>query len=447
MFVAGDVFDMERFEVLGDGFLKFIVSLHLYKMYDEWHEGHLTAFKGKIVSNRNLFYHGNNFGLSGMIKSSRFDAYKSLPPSVKIPSNVQVEENKRILVKMVEASDSEESDHIDESYNQQCIGDKAIADAVEGFLGLVVQSIGLQAGLKVCQKLKILPEQTNINNLLTERILPRHVLKTDSSNNARVSNRYELEKIIGYKFKDSKYLLQALTHPSYPIKTIGSYQQLEFLGDAVLDFLVTSYISENCAKMDPGKLTDLRSALVNNATLACIIVRKGIHKYLLSKNVLLTRTIKKFVAYQNNQNHRVILDQTILLEAEEDSLISEAVEIPKVIGDLFESIVGAVYLDSGLNLVTTWDVIYGLLKDELHEFMENIPLQIIRQLYEHEKGSAKPKFFDAQDLGNGSVAVPLKFNCGVNEEKLVVGYGKNKKLAKKSAAKLAMKELTASKEQ
>lgn len=60
---AGDVFDMERLEVLGDAFLKFSVSLYLFKKHSDWHEGYLSTLKGQIVSNRNLFYIGNDFGL------------------------------------------------------------------------------------------------------------------------------------------------------------------------------------------------------------------------------------------------------------------------------------------------------------------------------------------------------------------------------------------------
>ena len=486
---TGDVFDMERFEVLGDGFLKFISSLYLYKKYEDWHEGYLTTLKGKMVSNRNLFYVGNNFGLSGMIKSSRFDPNENLPPSIRVPKEVQdiVEDNKRMLNKMSNieilsqneiingringnalerfyaqqldfdiSQESNDEDQVDRSYlsyiKQHYVGDKIIADAVEAFLGVVVQSLGIEAARMLCQKLKIFPENENIENLLKEKIPPRKVLQNASTKDLRIQNRDELEKIIGYKFKDPLYLLQALTHASYPIKTMGSYQQLEFLGDAVLDFLVTSYITEQCPKMDPGKLTDLRSALVNNVTLACIVVRNGIHKYLLSGNVLLSESIKKFVEYQNNHENRVVLDQIILLQTEQEASTAEAVDVPKVIGDLFESIIGAIFLDCGMNLETTWNVIYSLLQQEINDFMINVPMQIVRQLFEYEKGSADPKFYDPVVCEDGNVAMPLDIYCGLDAEgikikKTFIGIAKNKSLAKKCAAKLAMRALKAVKEQ
>lgn len=306
-FFTGDVFDMERYEVLGDGFLKFIVSLFLYKRHEKYHEGYLTTLKGQIVGNRNLFYIGDQFGLSGMIKTSKLSAFETLAQSTRIPASLQkvLEEDKTLLMKLynvqpfnqeetisgeingtaieslkiqsgfpIEQDPDDEDDRVEKSLltyiNQNYVGDKIIADAVEAFIGVVVQSSGISAALKLCTKLKILPEDDFTGKLLTEKIPPRVLVEGATiTQGARVPNSAELEKIIGYKFKDPIFLVQAMTHASYPIKLLGSYEQLEFLGDAVLDFLITAHIIEQCPTMDPGRLTDLRSSLVNNVTLAC----------------------------------------------------------------------------------------------------------------------------------------------------------------------------------
>ena len=92
-------------------------------------------------------------------------------------------------------------------------------------------------------------------------------------------------------------LLEAFTHPTYSDNTItGSYQRLEFLGDAILDFLVTQHIYNNCEKdLKPGELTDLRSALVNNNIFAVIAVQNGYHKFLKEYSPNLFSTIGHFV--------------------------------------------------------------------------------------------------------------------------------------------------------
>jgi endoribonuclease Dicer len=57
----------------------------------------------------------------------------------------------------------------------------------------------------------------------------------------------------------------------------------------------------------------------------------------------------------------------IILLEEEEAYLAEAVEVPKVLGDLFESLAGAIYLDSGLNLQEVWRVYYRLMRTEIGE--------------------------------------------------------------------------------
>jgi dsRNA-specific ribonuclease len=57
----------------------------------------------------------------------------------------------------------------------------------------------------------------------------------------------------------------------------------------------------------------------------------------------------------------------LILLDEEECKIAEAVDVPKVLGDLFESLAGAIYLDSGLNLQEVWRVYYRLMKREIGE--------------------------------------------------------------------------------
>lgn len=116
-------------------------------------------------------------------------------------------------------------------------------------------------------------------------------------------------------------------------------------------------------------------------------------------------------------------------------------DVPKCLGDLFESIVGAVFLDSGLSLPKTWNVIYELIKSELHEFIADVPKQIVRQLFEFHRGSAEPKFYKHEIIPEtGEIAVPVLVKHR-GEPKVFVGIGKNRETAKKAAAKIALKQL------
>lgn len=474
---AGDVFDMERLKILGDAFLKFIFSLYLYKMCSDCTEERLTSLREKLVSDRNLYSHGCDIGLPGMIKVEAFKATESLPAGTDVPSNLKkiLENDKTLLIKLLNVTDLNIDEVINGEVNamelknfctvtenpnfckpdefddnvakdmlsyikQQYFNDDVVADTVKALVGVVIQSLGVEAGTKLCQKLNLLPYDENIEMLLTKPIIS--LKQIEVPRDKHVPNRQKLEEIIGHNFLETQFLVKALTLASHPIKSTESYQQFKFLGEAVLDFLLTSYISEQCPTMHPEKLADLRSVLLDNMTLACIVVRNDIQKFLIALDASLSETIQKFWSYQASKNFRIDPNQLILLTEDDVINTAESADVPLVIGEIFESIIGAVYLDSSLNLATTWSVIYGLMKNEIYDFIANVPKQIVCQLFEWEKGNAEPKFFEAEKVDERIVAVGLEVKYrGERERKVFIGFGKNQSAAKKCAAKLALRAL------
>jgi dsRNA-specific ribonuclease len=93
-------------------------------------------------------------------------------------------------------------------------------------------------------------------------------------------NRFaELENNLNVQFKDYSLLMRALTHRSYlnehADEVLEDNERLEFLGDAVLDFIVGAYLYHRFPEMDEGELTSLRAALVRAKTLAGFARRVG----------------------------------------------------------------------------------------------------------------------------------------------------------------------------
>lgn len=80
----------------------------------------------------------------------------------------------------------------------------------------------------------------------------------------------------------------------YFSKSGKSLQRLEFLGDAVLDYLITSYLYSAYPKLKPGQLTDLRALSVNNKAFACVAVDRCFDEFLLCDSNALTQAIKKY---------------------------------------------------------------------------------------------------------------------------------------------------------
>lgn len=188
--------------------------------------------------------------------------------------------------------------------------------------------------------------------------------------------------------------------------------------------------------MEPGELTDLRSALVNNITLACICVRQKFHLFILAQNSVLSESIANFALFQEKNKHQ-ITDQVQLLVEEDALKISEFIDVPKSLGDIFEAIIGAVYLDSGNNLEITWKIIYDLMQNEIIEFMRDVPIQVVRRLQEWP--GANPTYSPAH-VADDVVVVTVKFTR-VDKILSVNGFGKNSDNAKRAAAKHALQLL------
>ncbi|KAJ8969648.1 hypothetical protein NQ314_001650 [Rhamnusium bicolor] len=409
---ANDIVNLERLETLGDSFLKLIASVYIALRFPNYDEGRATTLKGRMVSNKNLYYLAKRKNLSGILKFSTLSPREEwLPPAFTVPEqmlmriklkqvsinalfNLEVSRNEQItgnlsqgtINKITEEECPPDEQEEESSFHSmapflkcQYIGDKHVADVVESLLGAFFQSCGFKGGIKFIEWIGIIPQSENIEGLL-EQPAPDPVLDKNTSIskiNFHLPYWQEIENTLGYHFKNRAYLLQALTHSSYtPNRITLSYEKLEFLGDAVLDFLITCYIYESCGNLNPGQLTDLRSALVNNNTFASLLVRCGFHKFLLMMNSLLQRHIDKFVEYLKSKNYEIDDEVLILLEEDELNLAEY------VLGDVFEALAGAVYLDSGKDLNTVWKVFYKIMYKEIDLFSRNVPKNVIRKLFE-----------------------------------------------------------------
>lgn len=232
--------------------------------------------------------------------------------------------------------------------NQHSIPDKSIADCVEALIGAYLIECGprgallFMAWIGIC----VLPyadieypvewkRYPGSGNLYTKEGAAdegktfRRIYgtwappKSPSQNHKSVKRRavdfkFEgfptFEKQIGYTFNDPLYLLQAMTHASYsPNRLTDCYQRLEYLGDAVLDYLITRHLYEDPRQHSPGALTDLRSALVNNTIFASLAVRHGFHKYFRHLSPGLNEVIDRFVRIQH-ENGYTLSDEVSWME-------------------------------------------------------------------------------------------------------------------------------------
>ncbi|KAJ8554536.1 hypothetical protein K7X08_025214 [Anisodus acutangulus] len=176
-------------------------------------------------------------------------------------------------------------------------------------------------------------------------------------------NVEEVQKIIGYHFNDRNLLRQAFTHPSYH-KDCISYERLEFVGDSVLNLMITQQQFSEYPNLPPGLLSPLRAANVDTEKLARVAVKHSFHKYLLHGRPILTRRIQSFI----NALPEYPLHSHGLINA------------PKVLADVVESTIGAVFIDSNSSIDTTWEVAKALLDPIIT--LEMLQTNPVKKLYE-----------------------------------------------------------------
>nr|XP_040055515.1 LOW QUALITY PROTEIN: endoribonuclease Dicer [Gasterosteus aculeatus aculeatus] len=346
-------------------------------------------------------------------------------------------------------------------HTEQCIADKSIADCVEALLGCYLTSCGERAAqMFLCSLgLKVLPlesgtptgalvqsGQTSTRDLSYGwlKIPPRSLLDhpdAERTLNHLISGFENFERKINYTFQNKAYLLQAFTHASYHYNTITDcYQRLEFLGDAILDYLITKHLYEDPRQHSPGVLTDLRSALVNNTIFASLAVKYDYHKYFKAISPELFHVIDDFVQFQLEKNEMQGMDSE-LRRSEEDEEKEEDIEVPKAMGDIFESLAGAIYMDSSMSLETVWQVYYPMMMPLIEKFSANVPRSPVRELLEMEPETAK--FSPAERTYDGKVRVTVEV-VGKGKFK---GVGRSYRIAKSAAARRALRSLKANQPQ
>jgi ribonuclease-3 len=221
---------------------------------------------------------------------------------------------------------------------------------------------------------------------------------------------HPLEERIGYQFRDARLLIEALTHPSVAHEREKKHfdnQRLEFLGDAVLQLVVTEHLFTRYSEAAEGRLTIRRARLVSR------------------------QALKVHAA-------RLDLGCHLLMGRGEDA--SGGRQRDSTLGDAFEALLGAIYLDSDLE--TARRFILAEMQDDL-ERLEEEPLEI------NPKGQLQEIL---QAISPRSPVYELLAQAGREHERtfsvrvvweaqvLGEGIGRSKKQAETAAALVALKE-------
>ncbi|KAI0668445.1 hypothetical protein C8Q78DRAFT_1081310 [Trametes maxima] len=312
-------FNNQRLETLGDAVLKLAAVVHLYNKFPHRHEGQLDGIKRVSISNRTLLARAVERSLEHHLSS----------------------ENQSIrLWRYVVSSEDELFAPRARRRVLRQFPRKSMQDCMEAILGASFATGGIDMALQAGTVLGI-----------------------------SVGGPTPWNDALGYDFKHGQLLLEAVTHPSFASDDSSSYQRLEFLGDALIDMVVTDYLYKKFPEATSGQLSWARSRTVCSPALAFLAVKRlHLHQLLLINNVELSIAIGRYAP--------------VLEEITEEEIIRHGWrhDPPKALSDVFESVIGALFVDCDYNYDKAAAVTEIIMEDLLVHLRPDLPKDPVSQL-------------------------------------------------------------------
>lgn len=217
----------------------------------------------------------------------------------------------------------------------------------------------------------------------------------------------ELLKQLNIECHDSKLYELALTHPSYNVdaNTVHQdYERLEYIGDAVLGYVSADLIYRLHPEMDQGKMSKLRSYLVKTKSLATYARGINLADYIKAGHSLTPEQVN---------------------------------ESDKILEDVFEALIGAIYLDNGIHVA--FDHVKRFLYEDVKNTNETVLTDAKTMLQEQMQAEHRDsvKYVCVEQTGPAHDRT-FKVNVLFNDIVLGTGIGKSKKAAEEDAAKNAL---------
>lgn len=382
-------FTLERYEFLGDVILKALASSYVYALFRDCAEGDLHWERREIINNMNLIAKTKHLDLGSRICTFTFTRKSWRPPLCEIKERP--------------------IDPVDEL---QHFGYKTIADVVESIVGAAVMTgndladphrdpeklwQNIPVALKTLCNFDVIPREydtmASIVDVWKNHVAVRALVEGWDSRLHKES-LYRFQDLIGYEFKHPHLALEAMTHPGHLRTSLPSYQRLEFLGDAILEFCVDSWLFTTYPGLDEGELTSIKDVAVANRTLCALCEHLTFHKYLqfdlhsgfaeALSNLVMDMEVARCAVDRHfgysplpphskkgreSEEAQGLTDAGVTLQSSSSGGGGEGdgddKEVPyrqywakqkeiKALADIVESTLGAVFVDSGFSFETAW---------------------------------------------------------------------------------------------
>jgi len=211
-----------------------------------------------------------------------------------------------------------------------------------------------------------------------------------------------LSRIIHYTFNDPSFMIMALTHRSFSSQ---HNERIEFLGDSVLSFLIANELYKRFPRIDEGDLSRLRAQLVKESSLSRIATSMGLGDF---------------------------------IRLGEGELKSAGWRRPSILADTFESIIGAIYLDGGIE--PTHEFVLRFFETQLNEIdpklIQKDPKTLLQELLQSKKSDLP--IYTVVSIEGEAHSQTFTIECQIKKSNIKTqGVGNSRRIAEQEAASKA----------
>ncbi|PNY19942.1 Dicer-like protein 2 [Tolypocladium capitatum] len=436
---ASEPLDYEKLEFLGDSILKYCTTAQAAAEHPEWPEGYLSFFRDRLIANSRLCRAALDSGLAKFILTRPFTGQKWRPLYLddQLQQRQKPDKGRRLST-------------------------KTLADVVEALVGASFVDGGIPKAVACISTFLPECEWRDVDQCR------RSLFNMARADETLPTVLGPLEELIGYSFQKKALLVEAMTHASYVMDTgRRSYERLEFLGDAVLDNIIVTRLFSAEPRLPHHQMHLRKTAMVNGDFLAFVVIENGLRQ---SESVVTgdLEVVKKETSlplwkFMRHASVAIGIEQNSTLERHQalrDEILAAMeggthypwallarMQAKKFFSDLFEALLGAVWVDSGSKEACEAILArFGMLSYLDRILRDKVHVQHPKEELGHWAATQTVTYkIDVQETRNGDKTYLCKVLVG---DRIVaeVDDGVSKEEAKTKAAQEAVKLLRMEKE-
>ncbi|KAK6512062.1 Dicer-like protein 1 [Arthrobotrys musiformis] len=338
----GMVNNYERLEFLGDCFLKLGTTIALFSTNPDQDEFAYHVERMVLVCNRSLYLRAIELELFKYIQTEGFSRRLWYP-----------------MITLIKGKAVGKT----ESQRNHKLSDKSVADVCEALIGASLCGGGLDMAARMVTTLvnKPIHRINSFKEYYSLYNLPDYQIGPVNASQQELADK--IEKDMGYKFNYPRLLRSAFTHPSFPTlwEKIPCYERLEFLGDALIDMACVEDLWERFPSKDPQWLTEHKMSMINNRFQGALSVKLKFHTHLRAMGVHINSAVQEYVQ---------LIEEARITSNDSVDYWIDVKQPPKVLPDILEAYVGAIFVDSGFN----YEVVTKFFRDHVRPFFVDMSI-------------------------------------------------------------------------